>query len=90
MSAGKLKKGATIAQTAFLIVLAIGITEIIVASFATSVALLADGVQSIATSFVFLIVWIGIRLSGRSPDGTFHFGWLFSEALFFLKRTTHG
>jgi cation diffusion facilitator family transporter len=81
MSAGKLKKGATIAQTAFLIVLAIGITEIIVASFATSVALLADGVQSIATSFVFLIVWIGIRLSGRSPDGTFHFGYYRIETL---------
>jgi divalent metal cation (Fe/Co/Zn/Cd) transporter len=71
MSAEDLKKGATIAQTAFLIVLAIGIAEVIAASFATSIALLADGIQSIATSFIFLIVWIGIRLSGRSPDGTY-------------------
>jgi len=81
MSAGDLKKGATIAQTAFLIVLAIGIAEVIAASFATSVALLADGIQSIATAFIFLIVWIGIRLSGRSPDGTFHFGYYRIEAL---------
>ena len=69
------------AQTAFLIVLAIGIAEVITASFAISVALLADGIQSIATSFIFLIVWIGIRLSGRSPDGTFHFGYYRVEAL---------
>ena len=81
MSAGDLKKGAIMAQTAFLIVLAIGIAEVITASFAISVALLADGIQSIATSFIFLIVWIGIRLSGRSPDGTFHFGYYRVEAL---------
>lgn len=81
MSAGDLKKGATLAQTAFWIVLATGIVEVIVASFATSVALLADGIQSIATSLIFLIIWIGIRLSGRSPDGTFHFGYYRIEAL---------
>ena len=81
MSSGDLKKGATIAQTAFLIVLSIGIAEIVAASFATSIALLADGIQSIATSFIFLIVWIGIRLSGRSPDGTFHFGYYRIETL---------
>jgi cation diffusion facilitator family transporter len=81
LSLRDLKKGATIAQIAFLIVLAVGVAEVIVASFATSVALLADGVQSIATSLIFLIVWVGINLSGRSPDGTFHFGYYRIEAL---------
>jgi cation diffusion facilitator family transporter len=76
-----LKKGAIIAQTAFLIILAVGVAELIAASFATSIALLADGIQSIATSLIFLIVWIGIKLSGRSPDGTFHFGYYRIEAL---------
>jgi cation diffusion facilitator family transporter len=99
MSAEDLKKGATIAQTAFLIVLAIGIAEVIAASFATSIALLADGIQSIATSFIFLIVWIGIRLSGRSPDGTYppnsldrhiHFGYCRIEALRLSGRSPDG
>jgi cation diffusion facilitator family transporter len=81
LSLRDLKKGAVIAQKAFLIVLAVGVAEVIVASFATSIALLADGIQSIATSLIFLIVWIGIRLSGRSPDGTFHFGYYRVESL---------
>ena len=42
---------------------------------------MADGIQSIATSFIFLIIWVGIRFSGRSPDGTFHFGYYRIEAL---------
>jgi len=76
-----IKKGAIIAQVAFLIVLAVGVAEVVVASFATSVALLADGIQSIATSLIFLVVWVGIKLSERSPDGTFHFGYYRVEAL---------
>jgi cation diffusion facilitator family transporter len=81
MSSSNLKTGAIIAQAAFLIVLVVGIVEVIAASFATSTALLADGIQSVATSLIFLIIWIGIRLSGRSPDGTFHFGYYRIEAL---------
>jgi cation diffusion facilitator family transporter len=81
MSSSNLKTGAIVAQASFLIVLVVGIVEIIAASFATSTALLADGIQSIATSLIFLIIWIGIRLSGRSPDGTFHFGYYRIESL---------
>ncbi len=81
MAPNDIKKGAIIAQVAFLIVLAVGVAEVVVASFATSVALLADGIQSIATSLIFLVVWVGIKLSERSPDGTFHFGYYRVEAL---------
>ncbi len=81
MSSSNLKTGAIFAQAAFLIVLVVGIVEVIAASFATSTALLADGIQSFATSLIFLIIWIGIRLSGRSPDGTFHFGYYRIESL---------
>jgi cation diffusion facilitator family transporter len=81
LSSNDLKKGAKIARVAFLTVLAVGTVEVVAASFATSVALFADGIQSIATSLIFLIIWIGIRLSGRSADGTFHFGYYRIEAL---------
>ena len=81
MSLPNLKYGARIAQIAFLIVLAVGMVEIVAALFDTSVSLFADGIQSISTSFIFLIVWVGISLSGRSPDGTFHFGYYRVEAL---------
>jgi cation diffusion facilitator family transporter len=76
-----LRKGGSIAQKAFLAILAVGVSEIVVASFSMSVALLADGIHSVATSMIFLIVWIGLHLSGRSPDGTFHFGYYRIEAL---------
>lgn len=81
MAGNDLKKGKMIALIAFIIVLTIGITDVIVGLFVSSVALLADGVQSFATSLIFLIIWVGIRLSGRSPDGTFHFGYYRIEAL---------
>ena len=76
-----LKKSAVIAQTAFFVVLTVGIAEVIVALFSNSVALLADGIDSIATSLIFLVVWIGLRFSRRSPDGTFHFGYYRIESL---------
>lgn len=81
MASKDLKQGGLIAQRAFFIILAVGIAEIIAALFSNSVALFADGIQSIATSLIFLIIWIGLRLSGRSPDGTFHFGYYRIETL---------
>jgi cation diffusion facilitator family transporter len=74
LSAG-LIKGGSIAQKAFFIMVAVGLSEIIVSSFSISVSLLADGIHSIATASIFLVVWVDLRLSGRSPDGTFHFGY---------------
>jgi cation diffusion facilitator family transporter len=76
-----LKKGGLTAQRAFVIIVAVAISEIVVASFSRSVSLLADGIHSISTAAIFLIVWIGLRLSGRSPDGTFHFGYYRIETL---------
>lgn len=81
MSQSNLRRGGKIAQAAFLIMLVVGILEVVIGSVAMTVALLADGIHSISTAIVFLIVWIGLRLSGRSPDGTFHFGYYRIEAL---------
>jgi cation diffusion facilitator family transporter len=76
-----LKEGGAIAQKTFFIVLAVSLIEILVGMLSLSVALIADGVHSLAIALVFLIVWIGLRLSGRSPDGTFHFGYYRFETL---------
>jgi cation diffusion facilitator family transporter len=76
-----LEQAGAVARKVFVIILAVSVTEILVALSSRSVALLADGVHSLATGIIFLILWIGLRLSGRSPDGTFHFGYFRIEAL---------
>ena len=52
-----------------------GIVEVLTGVFSLSLALIADGVQSFADALVSLIVWIGLRLSRKAPDGRFHFGY---------------
>ena len=52
-----------------------GIAEVIIGLFTISVALIADGIQSFADAGVSLIVWIGLRIARRAPDGKFHFGY---------------
>ena len=53
----------------------VGIAEVFMGIFTLSVALIADGIQSFADAGVSLIVWIGLRISRRAPDGKFHFGY---------------
>jgi len=68
-------KGGEVAEKAFAVSFLVGIVEVIVGVFSLSLALIADGVQSFADAFVSLIVWIGLRLSRKAPDGKFHFGY---------------
>ncbi len=70
-----LAKGGIVAERSFLILVLVGIVEVLAGSFSFSVALIADGVQSFADAVVSLIVWTGLRLSRRAPDGRFHFGY---------------
>ena len=63
------------AEKAFVVSVLVGIVEVFVGVFSLSLALIADGVQSFADAFVSLIVWIGLRLSRKAPDGKFHFGY---------------
>jgi cation diffusion facilitator family transporter len=81
LSSDDLKKGGQIAQKGFVIITAVAIAELIMGSLSGSVALLADGIHSFATAAILLIIWIGLRLSGRSPNGTFHFGYYRVESL---------
>jgi cation diffusion facilitator family transporter len=53
----------------------VGFAEVFMGIFTLSVALIADGIQSFADAGVSLIVWIGLRISRRAPDGKFHFGY---------------
>ena len=75
MGSTSLFKGGEVAEKAFAVSFLVGIVEVIVGVFSLSLALIADGVQSFADAFVSLIVWIGLRLSRKAPDGKFHFGY---------------
>jgi cation diffusion facilitator family transporter len=70
-----LAKGGVVAERSFLVLVLVGIAEVLVGLFSFSVALIADGVQSFADAVVSLIVWTGLRLSRKAPDGRFHFGY---------------
>jgi len=71
----ELAKGGKVAEKSFLILVLVGIVEVFVGIFSLSVALIADGVHSFADAVVSLIVWVGLRLSLKAPDGKFHFGY---------------
>jgi len=71
----ELAKGGTVAEKAFAVSVLVGVVEVFVGVFSFSLALIADGVQSFADALVSLIVWIGLRLARKAPDGKFHFGY---------------
>ena len=70
-----LVQGGKVARKSFAIQLMVGIAEVFMGIFTLSVALIADGIQSFADAGVSLIVWIGLRISRKAPDGKFHFGY---------------
>ena len=75
LKSNTLVQGGKVARTSFAIQLMVGISEVFMGIFTLSVALIADGIQSFADAGVSLIVWIGLRISRRAPDGKFHFGY---------------
>jgi cation diffusion facilitator family transporter len=75
MRSTELSKGGTVAERSFAVLVLVGIVEVSVGFFSLSIALVADGVQSFADAVVSLIVWIGLRLARKAPDGKFHFGY---------------
>ncbi len=68
-------QGGKVARKSFAIQLLVGFAEVFMGIFTLSVALIADGIQSFADAGVSLIVWMGLRISRRAPDGKFHFGY---------------
>ncbi len=79
MRSEELVKGGAVAEKSVLILVLVGIVEVTVGALSLSIALVADGVQSFADAVVSLIVWIGLRLSRKAPDGKFHFGYYRAE-----------
>ncbi len=75
LKSNTLVQGGKVARKSFAIQLMVGIAEVSMGIFTLSVALIADGIQSFADAGVSLIVWIGLRISRRAPDGKFHFGY---------------
>jgi len=74
-----LVKGGKVARTSFVIQLMMGIAEVFMGIFTLSVGLIADGIQAFADAGVSLIIWIGLRISRKGPDGKFHFGYYRAE-----------
>ena len=74
-----LVKGSKVARTSFVVQTMVGILEVFMGIFTLSVGLIADGIQSFADAGVSLIIWIGLRVSRRAPDGKFHFGYYRAE-----------
>jgi cation diffusion facilitator family transporter len=81
LQSARLAKGGAVAEKSFAILVLVGIAEVSIGIFSLSLALIADGVQSFADAVVSLIVWIGLRFSGKAPDGRFHFGYYRVENL---------
>ena len=79
--ATNLNQGGKVAKKSFLVQLMVGLFEVFMGLFTLSIALIADGIQSFADAGVSLIVWIGLRISRRAPDRSFHFGYYRFETL---------
>jgi len=73
--------GEKIAKLSVFTLVSIGVGEIAVGFWTGSLALTADGIDSISDSFISLIVWVGLHFSRRRPDSRFHFGYHKVESL---------
>lgn len=79
LNSNTLVQGGKVARKSFAIQLSVGFAEVFMGIFTLSVALVADGIQAFADAGVSLIIWIGLRISRRGPDGKFHFGYYRAE-----------
>jgi len=68
-------KGEKIAKTSVGMFILIGIVEFIFGVLSGSIALTADSAHTFTDALVSSITLFGLRVSRRSPDGKFHFGY---------------
>jgi len=73
--------GERIALLSVLTLLSLGILEIVFAQFTGSIALLADGIDSLSDSAVSFLVWTGLHFALRRPSKRFPFGYYKVESL---------
>lgn len=68
-------KGERIAKISIVIFTSIGTVELIFGIFSGSIALTADSAHTFTDALVSAITLFGLRISQRSPNGRFHFGY---------------
>jgi cation diffusion facilitator family transporter len=74
-------RGAKAAQTGLLVNASLAIVKFLAGVLGNSYALIADAVESLADIFSSLIVWSGLRISARSADEQYPFGYGKAEAM---------
>jgi cation diffusion facilitator family transporter len=79
-----LKRGAAGAKVSTCVTVFLTVVKGTVGVFSGSVALLADALHSLADVFASLAVWLGLRISQRSPSDRFPYGFYRAETLAFL------
>ncbi|MDA4112740.1 MAG: cation diffusion facilitator family transporter [Thaumarchaeota archaeon] len=75
-----LRDGERIAKASFFTLLGIGLAELLAGFLSHSLTLTTDGADSLSDALISLIVWAGLRISKKSPDDRFHFGYLRVES----------
>lgn len=74
--------GIRLTRISIFIFILIGTTEIVIGVFVSeSLAVVADGIDSLFNSVVSLIAYSGLVVSQRPPDGKFHYGYYRVESL---------
>ena len=75
------REGERIAQASVWTLLALGILEIAFGGLTGSIALLADGIDSLSDSTVSFFVWTGLHFARRRPSKRFQYGYYKVESL---------
>lgn len=76
-----MSEGERVAALSTVAVLVLALVKVAVGTFIGSVALLADAAHSFTDVFTSLVVFIGVRLSGREPSRRFPFGYHRAETV---------
>jgi cation diffusion facilitator family transporter len=74
-------EGERIARVSVWTLLAVGVTELVFSSFTGSIALFADGIDSLSDAVVSFFVWTGLRFVRRKPSRRFQYGYYKVESL---------
>ncbi len=69
------REGERIAKVSVWTLLALGLVEIIFSQVSGSIALLADGIDSISDAVVSFFVWTGLRFVHKRPSRRFQYGY---------------
>ncbi len=78
---GGFEEGEQIARLSVWTLLAVGIVELAFSGITGSLALFADGVDSMSDAVVSFFVWTGLRFARRTPSRRFQYGYYKVESL---------